>query len=101
MSHTACKVKLSSTLVYGATNRWKRDTRRRRVKAGSSARCFESFIEESFAWQCKSCYEINRPAAAAVAPLTWLTWIGTEIRVATRAYAYLEPNPLCQLDIFI
>jgi len=35
MSHTAWSVKLSSTLVYGATSRWKSDDRTTREKAGT------------------------------------------------------------------
>jgi hypothetical protein len=38
MSHTACRVKLSSTLVYGATRRWTKDVRMRMENAGRSAR---------------------------------------------------------------
>ena len=38
MSHTAWSVKLSSTLVYGATSRWKSDDRTTREKAGRTER---------------------------------------------------------------
>jgi hypothetical protein len=38
MSHTACRVKLSSTFVYGATSRWTKDVRMRMENAGRSAR---------------------------------------------------------------
>src|SRR5271170_1993200 len=38
MSHTAWSVKLSSTLVYGATSRWNSDDRTTREKAGRTER---------------------------------------------------------------
>jgi len=38
MSHTAWSVKLSSTLVYGATSRWNSDDKRTREKAGRRGR---------------------------------------------------------------
>ena len=38
MSHTAWRVKLSSTFVYGATRRWTKDVRMRMENAGRRAR---------------------------------------------------------------
>jgi hypothetical protein len=44
ISQTAWRVKLSSTFVYGATKRWKRDVRINTVNAGRSERLSNGVI---------------------------------------------------------
>ena len=87
MSHAAWRVKLSSTLVYGATSRWKREDSTTREKAGRRERdilmaCHLSICGVelmNIRWLCRS-----RAGESLVGWLLFAGWLGFTPSVAQR-----------------